>query len=95
MAIEEVFSSKGKLRILKILADMGKLHVSEIAKRAGLNYTTTINHLRFLEELNLVKHKRFGRIRIYMLNNGNIRVKAIRNLFEVWEQTPDNSQKEK
>ncbi|HDI07488.1 MAG TPA: ArsR family transcriptional regulator [Candidatus Bathyarchaeota archaeon] len=87
MAVEEVLSSKGKLRILKVLAEVGRLHISEIAKRAGLNHTTAANHLEFLESHGLVSHKRFGRIRIYQLNEKDPRVAAIKKLFEVWERT--------
>jgi predicted transcriptional regulator len=85
--VDEALSSKGRLRILKVLTKMDKLHLSEIVKRTGLNYTTAITHLQLLEKLNLVKQKRFGRIRIYRLNDENPKVKAIRMLFEVWEQT--------
>jgi predicted transcriptional regulator len=85
--VDEALSSKGRLRILKVLTKMDKLHLSEIVKRTGLNYATAITHLQLLEKLNLVKQKRFGRIRIYRLNDENPKVKAIRMLFEVWEQT--------
>jgi predicted transcriptional regulator len=93
MAIEEVLSSKGRLRILKVLTKMEKLHLSEITKRTGLNHTTAVKHLQFLENLNLVEHKRFGRIRIYRLNDKNPKVKVIKTLFELWEQTQNPDQK--
>ncbi|MHA2315623.1 MAG: hypothetical protein ACXACF_10165 [Candidatus Hermodarchaeia archaeon] len=31
--IEDVFSSKGRMKILKVLADIGELNVSEIARQ--------------------------------------------------------------
>jgi predicted transcriptional regulator len=86
-SVEEALSSKGRLRILKVLAKIDRLHLSEIVKRTGLNYTTAIYHLRLLENLDLVEQKRFGRIRIYRLNSENPKVKAIKMLFQVWEQT--------
>jgi len=84
MAIEEVLSSKGRVKILKILADIGELNISEIAKRAGLNYTTTNEHLMVLEHSGLVLHKRFGRIRIFRFNENNQRAEMIRKLFDSW-----------
>jgi DNA-binding transcriptional ArsR family regulator len=42
--IEDIFSSKGRVRILKILSEIGELNISEIAKRAKLNYTSTNQH---------------------------------------------------
>ncbi|NIW13894.1 MAG: ArsR family transcriptional regulator, partial [Candidatus Thorarchaeota archaeon] len=56
MSIEEIFSSKGRVRILRILAEIGELNISEIARRAGLNYATTNQHLQVLENSELIKH---------------------------------------
>ena len=86
MAIEEVFSSKGRVKILRILSEIGELNISEIARRAGLNYTTTNQHLELLENNKLVRHKTFGRIRIFRYNEENPRALMIRQLMENWEQ---------
>ena len=85
--IEDVFSSKGRMKILKVLADIGELNVSEIARRAGLNYATTNQHLQVLKSHDLVKHKKFGRIRIFRLNEENPGARMVRELIESWEQT--------
>ena len=87
MAIEEVFSSKGRVKILRILSEIGELNISEIARRAGLNYTTTNQHLQVLENYKLVRHKTFGRIRIFRYNEENARARMIRQLIEFWEET--------
>jgi len=87
MSIEEVLSSKGRVKILRILADIGELNISEIARRAGLNYATTNQHLHVLESHGLVRHKKFGRIRIFRFEEENLRAKMIKNLIEAWEQT--------
>lgn len=94
MTIEEVFSSKGRVRILRILSEIGELNISEIARRAGLNYTTTNDHLRKLERADLITHKSFGRIRIYRFNEGNRRAKAIRDLMDLWENESRNEHRE-
>ena len=80
-------SSKGRAKILKILSEIGELNISEIARRAGLNYATTNRHLGVLEEHGLVRHKRFGRIRIFRFNEENRRAELVRRLMELWEQT--------
>lgn len=80
-------SSKGRVKILKILSEIGELNISEIARRAGLNYATTNRHLGVLEEHGLVRHKRFGRIRIFRFNEENRRAELVRRLIELWEQT--------
>jgi predicted transcriptional regulator len=86
MNIEEVFSSKVRMKILKILSEVGELHISGIARRLGVNYGTTNKHLKVLENEGIVQHKRFGRIRIYRLNEYSPKTKAIQNLLEVWER---------
>ena len=84
MAIETVFSSKGRVKILRILVEIGELNISEIARRAKLNYTTTNQHLQVLETSGIVRHKNFGRIRIFRFNNENPRAKSIKELIEEW-----------
>ncbi len=85
--IEDVFSSKGRMKILKALADVGELNVSEIARRAGLNYATTNQHLLVLESHGLVTYKKFGRVRIFRLNEENPAARIIMELIESWKQT--------
>jgi len=87
VAIEEVFSSKGRVKILRILSEIGELNISEIARRAGLNYATTNQHLSILEQYKLVRHKTFGRIRIFRYNDESPRAQKIRDLIEFWEET--------
>ncbi|UCG45363.1 MAG: winged helix-turn-helix transcriptional regulator [Candidatus Bathyarchaeota archaeon] len=85
MEIEDVLSSKGRLRILRILVEIEELNISEIARRAGLNYATTSQHLQALTNAELVKHKRFGRIRIFRFNDQTARGRLIKKLIETWE----------
>lgn len=87
MQIEDIFSSKGRVRILRILAEIGELNISEIARRAGLNYATTNQHLEILENADLIRHKKFGRIRIFRFSEENPRARMIKELIEFWKQT--------
>jgi len=84
MSMEEVFSSRGRVKILKILVEIGELNISEIARRSGLNYATTNRHLQVLEESGLVKHKNFGRIRIFRFNEESRRARMIKELVNDW-----------
>jgi len=85
MNIEDVFSSRLRVKILKILAQVGELNVSEIARRLRVNYKTTNGHLRILEGEGILQHKVFGRIRLYRFNGHSPKAKAIQNLMEAWE----------
>jgi DNA-binding transcriptional ArsR family regulator len=88
---EEVFSSKPRMKILKLLARLGTLNVSEIAKRIGLNYSATNEHLRLLEAESLLVQRSYGRVRMYRFNEASARAKAVQALIETWEQTNNNN----
>ncbi|MEM3055080.1 MAG: winged helix-turn-helix domain-containing protein [Candidatus Bathyarchaeia archaeon] len=83
--MEEVLGSKARLKILKILFQVGELNVSEIARRLGANHKTTAEHLKILENEGILQHKTFGRIRIYRFNESSERAKALKNFIEEWE----------
>jgi DNA-binding transcriptional ArsR family regulator len=86
MEIEEVFSSKPRMKILKLLARLGTLNVSEIAKRIGLNYSATNKHLVLLETEGILVQRSYGRIRMYRFNETSARSKAVQALIEAWGQ---------
>lgn len=85
MDVENFFSSSVRMKILKVLMQVGELNVSQITRRLGINYKTTNKHLKVLEEEGIVNQKVFGRIRLYRINQNSPKVKAIQNLMEVWE----------
>ena len=86
MEIEEVFSSKPRMKILKLLSRLGALNVSDIAKRIGLNYSATNNHLRLLEAEGILVQRVYGRIRMYRYNDSSAKANAVQGLIETWEQ---------
>ena len=86
MEIEEVFSSKPRMKILKLLARLGTLNVSDIAKRIGLNYSATNEHLRLLEAEGILVQRVYGRIRMYRFNDASPKAEAVQSLIETWEQ---------
>lgn len=87
MNVEDVFSSKLRMKILRILVRFGELNGSEIARKLGVNYVTTAKHLQALENEGILAHKAFGRIRLYRLNENSPRAKAVQVLVETWEQS--------
>jgi DNA-binding transcriptional ArsR family regulator len=86
MEIEKVFSSKLRMKILKILNSSGQLNVTDIARQLKINYVTTDEHLRLLEAEGIVKQYVYGRIRLYSFNEASEKAKAIQKLIQVWEQ---------
>jgi DNA-binding transcriptional ArsR family regulator len=86
MDIEAVFSSKPRMKILKLIARLGALNVSGIARRINLNYSTTNQHLKLLEAEGVLQQRVYGRIRMYKFNEASHRARAVQNLIEAWEQ---------
>ena len=85
MNIEDVFSSRLRMKILRILVQVGELNGSEIARRLNANYVTTSRHLQVLENESVLVHKVFGRIRLYRLNERSPKARAVQALIETWE----------
>ncbi len=86
MDVEAVFSSKPRMKILKLIARLGALNVSDIARRIKLNYTATNQHLKLLEAEGVLQQRAYGRIRMYRFNEASPKAKAVQNLIETWEQ---------
>ena len=82
--LEELFSSRGRIKVLKELADANELNISELCRRVGLNHNTTKSHLRALVESGLIEEKTFGRIKIYRFRIEDLRARSLKNFFELW-----------
>jgi predicted transcriptional regulator len=85
MELEEVFSSKQRLKILTLINRLSSLNVSNIARQTGGSFTATAENLRVLEAEGILKVHVYGRVRMYRFNEGSARAKAVKNLIETWE----------
>lgn len=83
--LEELFSSKGRMKILKELALSNELNISELCRRVSLNHSTTKGHLEALMEAGLVEEKIFGRIKIYRFKSEDLRARSFRNFLDLWQ----------
>lgn len=83
--IEELFSSRGRIKIIKELANSSELNISELCRRVSLNHSSTKSHLEVLIKSGLVEEKMFGRIKIYRYRIEDHRARALRNLFGLWQ----------
>jgi predicted ArsR family transcriptional regulator len=54
--VEDVFCSRTRTKILKLLFQYDQLNTSDVAKRVGINYETALRNLQLLENEGLVKH---------------------------------------
>ncbi len=86
MEFEEVFSSKSRMKILKVIYQLGQLNVSDVARRLKLNFASTSEHLKILESEGILQERTYGRVRMYRLDEGSAKAKAVVALIEAWEK---------
>ncbi len=86
MLIEDVFSSKQRMKILKLIFQLGNLNVSDISRRTRSNFTATNKHLLVLEKEGILQLRTYGRVRMYRFNESSPKAKAVQNLIEIWDQ---------
>ncbi|MFX1559913.1 MAG: ArsR family transcriptional regulator [Promethearchaeota archaeon] len=85
VAIEDLFSSRGRIKILKELAASNELNISELCRRVNLNHSSTKSHLEVLLSSGLIEEKKFGRIKIYRYKIEDLRARSLKSLFNLWE----------
>ena len=83
--IEDIFSSRGRTKIIKLLALRDELNISKIVELTGLNHLSVKTHLFYFKEIDFVQEKKYGRIRIYRFKTENLKAKALKNLIKFWE----------
>ncbi|MDR2699422.1 MAG: winged helix-turn-helix domain-containing protein [Nitrososphaerota archaeon] len=96
MDIEDVLSSKTRIKILKLLDQKGQRHISDIARRIKINYTAADKHLRLLESEGILIEYTYGvRFRMYRLNETSEKAEIIQNLIHLWEQNKQPNRSER
>jgi len=83
--IENLFGSRARIKILKVLALNNELSITQIITRTFLNHSSVLKHLNYLISLNLVQEKKFGRIKIFRYKIENLRAKSLKTFIEIWE----------
>ena len=63
--VEKLLGSRGRIRVLRVLTENREMNISEVGRRTGMNYTSVERHLKALEEMGLLREKRYGKIRIF------------------------------
>ncbi len=83
---EDIFSSKGRTKIIKILACEEELNISKIVQITHLNHKTVESHLKVLISAGLIQEKHFGRIRIFRFKIENILASSLKKMIEFWDE---------
>ena len=90
MEVEEVFCSKSRMKLLKVIACICESNVTDLARRAGINFSDANKHLKVLEDEGILHQSTYGRIRLYRFNQTSQKAKAVQALIKAWEQPNQN-----
>lgn len=82
--VEDVLCSRLRLKIIMLFLKLGQLNISDIAFRLRINYVTTFRHLELLETAGILRHRTFGRVRQYRIDEASIRAAAVVALVKTW-----------
>ncbi len=83
--IEDLFSSRIRVRVLRALIKYKEVNITKLSRELGVNYKVIEYHVEALKRLGIAEEKRFGRIRIIRLSEGDPRVLAIERFFSELE----------
>lgn len=75
--IEEVSSSVSGSRIFWKLFKNGEMSLSEIIRQTNLNHKIVSKNVERMVERGLVRKKSFGRMKIYALNQDDLRIRML------------------
>jgi len=89
--VEDLLGSRGRVRVLRVLSEWGELNITEVGRKAGLNYTSVQRHLEMLKEMGLIREKRYGKIRIFEVSFKTLTVRFERNVGARVEKKTPNS----
>ncbi len=84
--IEELFSSRGRVRVLVTVFRLGEANISRIVRETGMHHSVVARHLRKLVDAGLLEERRYGRIRLFRVNYSNPRAVVVRDLLEALEE---------
>ncbi|MBD3228071.1 MAG: ArsR family transcriptional regulator [Candidatus Lokiarchaeota archaeon] len=85
LSVINLLASKGKVKILYYLSQNEELNITQIVKLTHLNSTQVNRHLNFFVENQIVKEKRFGRVKIYSLMTNHYRIRLLKTFFTHWK----------
>lgn len=79
--LEEIFSSKARVKILRVILGRGEVNINQIIKDTKLNYKTVCKHVNYLVSVGLVEEVKIGRLRLFRPNWLNPKTRRLEELF--------------
>lgn len=81
--LEEVLSSRVRVKVLKIVFDRGEVNISQIIRETGLNHKLVSKHLKYLVDSGLIEEVKIGRLRLFRPNWLNPKARTVEGLLNL------------
>jgi predicted transcriptional regulator len=85
LEVDELFSSRGRVRVMGVVMEGNELNISEITRRAGISHSATSVHLDFMVRMGLLTEKRFNKIRIFVVNRSSPYAEILQRFMADWK----------
>lgn len=79
--LEEILSSKARVRVLRVILRRGEVNISQIIKDTRLNHKTVCKHVNYLVGVGLIEEVKIGRLRLLRPNWLNPKTRRLEELF--------------
>lgn len=80
--MDDIITSKGRFKILKLLAEAGELNITEISRKTHLAHLSADHHLKILKRAGLLEEKNLGRIRLFRFREEDERCRILKQFFD-------------
>nr|MDO8119226.1 ArsR family transcriptional regulator [Candidatus Sigynarchaeota archaeon] len=87
-SLEELFSSKLRVKIIRLLAKFKELNISSIVKETNSNHSDIVKNLNYLKNIGLIEERFFGRIHIIRFRNEILLGKILDEFCRIFETNP-------
>uniref|UniRef100_A0A7J3ZMC8 ArsR family transcriptional regulator n=1 Tax=Fervidicoccus fontis TaxID=683846 RepID=A0A7J3ZMC8_9CREN len=84
--MEDILSSKGRVRVLRILYHFGEVNITKVVRESRLNHKSVVKHLQILVKAGIVSERTVGRSKLYSINFTNPKTIALRDILSVLEE---------
>jgi predicted transcriptional regulator len=86
MYLDGIFSSRGKIKILRLLIEVNELNITQIYMKTGINYKNLCNYLNEFIKIGILKEKRIGRMRFFSINKENEEILKFIDFIKKFEE---------
>ncbi len=86
ISLEEVFSTKARVRIIKLLISEGEMNITQLTRKTCLNHKIVSSNIKVLSEKGIISTEKIGRIRTCKINKSNPRAKLLAKFISEWQK---------